>query len=101
MYEGLGEFYIYVDKIFSSKMNISTVIFEKLKKMLKKPSSPTLGPNISAQRFFPGMRFVALNSKYSLVSHIFELGIFDDALKRESKLSLCSSTGFQRVPASA
>ena len=26
------------------------------------------------------MRFVAVNSKYSLVSHIYELGIFNDAL---------------------
>ena len=32
---------------------------------------PTLGPNISAHRFFPDMRFVAVNSKYSLVSHIY------------------------------
>ena len=47
---------------------------------------PFLGPNISAHRFFPDMRFVAVNSKYSLVSHTFELGIFNDADKRESKM---------------
>ena len=47
---------------------------------------PTLGPNISAHRVFPDMRFVAVNSKYSLVSHIFELGIFNDAPKPLSKV---------------
>ena len=44
-----------------------------------------MGPNISAHRFFPDMRFVAVNSKYSLVSHIFELGIFNDAHKPDKK----------------
>ena len=42
---------------------------------------PTLGPNISAHRFFPDMRFVAVNSKYSLISHIIEFGIFIEAHK--------------------
>ena len=51
-----------------------------------------MGPNISAHRFFPDMRFVAVNSKYSLVSHIFELGIFNNALKPQPKMGRANST---------
>ena len=69
-------------------MNIWTVIFEKLKKMLKIADFVIFGSNISVHRFFLDMRFVALNSKYSLVSHILEVGIFDDSLKNQKKLSL-------------
>ena len=58
------------------------------------------GPNISAHRVLPDMLLVALNSKYSLVSPIFELGIFNDALKPLQKLPLLSSLGSRRVPAS-
>ena len=38
-----------------------------------------------AQIFFPDMRFVAVNSKYSLVLHIFELGIFNRAPRHHTK----------------
>ena len=60
-------------------MNILTLIFENLKKMLKIADFVNLGPNILAQRFFPDMRFVAVNLKYSLVSHIFKMRIFNDS----------------------
>ena len=46
---------------------------KKLNQKKKHPTLSTLGPNISAHRFFPDMRLVALNSKYSLISNIFEL----------------------------
>ena len=54
---------------------------------------PTLGQNISAYRFFPDMRFVAVNSKYSLVSHIFELGIFNAWNKNVRKLLIWVPVG--------
>ena len=41
----------------------------------------TLGPNILVLRFFPDLQYAAFKSKYSLVLHIFELGIFDDGVK--------------------
>ena len=44
------------------------------------------------------MRFVAVNSKYNQVSHILELRIFDDALKRDTKMYLFSPLGSRRVP---
>ena len=53
--------------------------------MLKIADLSSLGPNISAHRFFPDIRFEAVNSKYSLVSHIFEWGIFNDALRHHKK----------------
>ena len=47
----------------------------KTEKRLKKPTLRTLSPNISANRFYPDIRFVAVNFKYGLVSHnIFEKG---------------------------
>ena len=61
--------------------------------MIKIAYLSTSGSNISAQRFLPDMRFVAVNSKYSLVSYIFELGIFNDRHKPESKLPENSSFG--------
>ena len=66
-------------------MNIFTVINEILKKILKQPPLSNLGLNNSAHRFFLDMRFVAVDSKYSLVLHIFELGIFNDAPKHHQK----------------
>ena len=42
---------------------------------------PTLGPNISAHRFFPDMRFALLNSKYIIVSHVSEFRIASKVFK--------------------
>ena len=76
---------VYLTKM-SFTMNISTIIFEKLKKMLKKLTLPILDQNISAHRFLPDLQSVAVNSKYSLISHIFELGIFKHVQKRDPKI---------------
>ena len=63
-------------------MNISTVIFEKLKKMLKIADFANFGPEyLGSQIFPPDIWLLALNSKYNLVSHIFKLGIFNYAHK--------------------
>ena len=59
-------------------MNISKVIFEKLKKMLKIAGFANFGPKYLGPQIF---RRHAVTSKYSLVSHIFELGIFNDVFK--------------------
>ena len=44
------------------------------------------GPKYLGPHIFRDMRFVAVNSKYGLVSHIFELGIFNEGFKREPKM---------------
>ena len=54
---------------------------------------PTLGPNISAHRFLPDIKLEALNSKYSLALHIFEWGIFNDALKLQQKCPNSTQSG--------
>ena len=59
---------------------------------------PALGPNISAHRCFQDMWFVAVNSKYSLISNICELGIFNERTKPKSKMSEFSSLGPRRLP---
>ena len=64
-------------------MNISTVTFKKSKKSAKNSQLchfvNFVCPNISAYKFFTDMRFVAANSKYRVVSHIFDLGRLNDA----------------------
>ena len=61
--------------------------FEKSNKMcLKQPTLLALGPNISAHRLFSDMRFLAVNSKYTRVSHIYELGVLYDAGKHLPRL---------------
>ena len=87
--------HLYRQKL-SSKINIWIVIIEKLKKILKIADFASLGPKYLGPQTFPDKRFVAVNSKYSLISHIFELGIFNDGDKPQSKLPLS-----RRVPASA
>ena len=74
-------------------MNISSVMFEKLKKMLKIADFAKFGPKYLGPQIFklPDMGFVAVNSKYSLVSRISELRIFIEAPKHEPKLQLFSS----------
>ena len=62
-------------------MNISTVILEKLKKMLKIADFANFGAKYLGPQIFRDMRFAALNSKYSVVSHIFEWWILYDAHK--------------------
>ena len=57
-------------------MNIFTVIFEILKKMLKIADFVKFGPKYLGRQIFPDIWFVAVNSEYSLVSHIFKFGIF-------------------------
>ena len=96
------------DHLFSSSDQnfLLPSIFWRLysKNRRKWPKWPTLSilcSNISAHRFFPDMRFVAVNSKYSLVSYIFELGIFNDAPRHHSQMYLFSSLGSRRVPPSA
>ena len=57
------------------------------KKILQIADFAILGPNISAPRFFPDMQFVAVNSKYSLISHMFDLTIFNDREQTPTKVA--------------
>ena len=57
-------------------MNIFIVILEILNKMLK---IDDFRPKYLGRRFFLDMQFEAVNSKYSLVLHIIESRIFNNA----------------------
>ena len=61
----IDELYIYVER-------------KKTEKMLKIPDF--------VNRYFHYMQFAAVTSKYSLVSHIFELGTLYDAANHHSKM---------------
>ena len=52
----------------------SLYLTNNIQKNAKNSTFETLGANISAYRLFPDIPLVAVNSKYSLVSHILELG---------------------------
>ena len=49
----LDELYIYVDNNLKNKMNISTVIYEKLKKMLNIADFANCGPKYLGPQIFP------------------------------------------------
>ena len=81
-------------------MNISKVIFEKPKKMLKNSRLGQLLAKISwPTEFFSDMRFLVVNSKHILV--LFELGTFNYRIKREQKIPLFSLFGSLRVTVQA
>ena len=76
-------------------------IYSYTKQCWKYLTFSILSSNFLGQRFFPNFQFVAVNAKYSLVSHIFELGILYNADKRHQKMSKFFSFGSHRVPAQA
>ena len=80
----LDELYIYVDKKFL-RQRIVWQLNSKNRKNAKNSRLCQLRARIS-WLFFPPIRFAAVNSKYSLVSHIFELGVVNERPKRDLQM---------------